>query len=91
MPARTSATWSTIGVSCSCPIADTTGVRHSATARTSRSSENGSRSSKLPPPRASTITSTSSSLSSRSSAARICGTAPGPCTAASATRNRAGG
>ena len=62
MPARTSATRSTSGVSCSWPIADTTGVAHAATARTSRSSENGSRSSKLPPPRASTITSTSASL-----------------------------
>ena len=33
MPARTSATRSTSGVSCSWPIADTTGVEHAATAR----------------------------------------------------------
>ena len=55
--ARTSAARSQSGVSCSCPTADTTGTGQSATARTTRSSENGSRSSKLPPPRASTITS----------------------------------
>ena len=40
MPALTSATRSTRGVSCSCPIAETTGVRHSETARHSPSSEN---------------------------------------------------
>ena len=55
--ARTSAARSKSGVSCSWPTAETTGTGQSATARTSRSSENGSRSSKLPPPRASTITS----------------------------------
>ena len=64
VPARTSAARSTSGTSCSWPIAETTGVAHPATARTSRSSENGSRSSKLPPPRASTITSTCGSRSS---------------------------
>ena len=52
------------GQSGSCPIAETTGVRHAATARISASSENGSRSSTLPPPRATTITSTSGSPSS---------------------------
>ena len=57
--ARRSATRSSSGVSGSCPIAETTGVRHAATARTSCSSENGSRSSTLPPPRATMITSTS--------------------------------
>ena len=57
--ARRSATRSSSGASGSCPIADTTGVRQAATARTSSSSENGSRSSTLPPPRATTITSTS--------------------------------
>ena len=70
---RRSATWSTSGVSGSCPIAETTGVRHAATARHSVSSENGSRSSTLPPPRASTITSTSGSRSSTRSASTICG------------------
>ena len=38
-------------VSSSCPMALTTGVVHAATARTSPSSENGSRSSSAPPPR----------------------------------------
>ena len=55
--ARTSAARSQSGVSCSCPTAETIGTVQSATARTTRSSEKGSRSSKLPPPRASTITS----------------------------------
>ena len=56
--ARTSATRSSSGASCSWPIALTTGVRHADTARTIASSENGSRSSTEPPPRAMTITST---------------------------------
>jgi hypothetical protein len=47
-------------VSCSWPTALTTGTGHAAIARTSRSSLNGSRSSKLPPPRAITTTSTPS-------------------------------
>ena len=42
-------------MSCSWPTAETTGTGQAAIARTSRSSLNGSRSSKLPPPRASTI------------------------------------
>ena len=57
--ARTSATRSSSGASCSWPIALTTGVRQAATARTRPSSENGSRSSTEPPPRAITMTSTS--------------------------------
>src|SRR5206468_4202951 len=56
--ARTSAARSQSGVSCSWPTAEMTGTEHAATARTTRSSENGSRSSNAPPPRASTITST---------------------------------
>ena len=79
--ARTSATASTMGESASCPIADTTGVWAAATARTSDSSENGSRSSNEPPPRASTITSTSGSASSSESAAHTSRTAFAPCTA----------
>ena len=67
MAARTSATWSTSVVSVSCPTAVTTGVRQAAIARTSPSSENGSRSSTEPPPRAITMTSTAGSASSRRS------------------------
>src|SRR5207237_1009326 len=55
------------------------------------SSENGSRSSTLPPPLAITITSTPGSPSRVDSAAWICGTAIGPCTATLTTRNRATG
>ena len=53
-----------MGESGSCPIAETTGVVAAKTARTSPSSENGSRSSTEPPPRATTMTSTSGSRSS---------------------------
>ena len=56
--ARTSATRSSSGLSGSWPIAETTGVRAANTARSRPSSENGSRSSTEPPPRAITITST---------------------------------
>ena len=66
--ARTSATRSSSGWSGSWPIADTTGVRIRCTALTSASSENGSRSSIEPPPRATTTTSTSALRSSRSRA-----------------------
>ena len=59
--ALTSAARSQSGVSCSCPTALTIGTGQPATARTTRSSLNGSRSSKLPPPRARTTTSTSGS------------------------------
>ncbi len=62
--ARTSATRSSNGLSCSWPIALTTGVRQAATARRRVSSENGSRSSTDPPPRATTMTSTAGSASS---------------------------
>ena len=62
----------------------TTGTGQAATARTSRSSENGSRSSKLPPPRA--ITSTSTPRAQRSPiAVAIAATARGPWTYVSAT------
>ena len=88
---RRSATWSTSGVSGSCPIAETTGVRHAATARQSVSSENGSRSSTLPPPRASTMTSTSGSRSSTPIASTICGTASAPCVAVCSSRKRTAG
>ncbi len=57
--ARASAARSVSGVSCSWPTAETIGTRQDATARTSRSSLKGRRSSKLPPPRAITITSRS--------------------------------
>ena len=58
-------TRSTSGVSCSWPMAETTGVRAlgDGAARAPRP-RTGSRSSTLPPPRASTITSTSGSASS---------------------------
>src|SRR5207237_1102014 len=62
--ARASAARSQSGVSCSWPTAETTGTGQFAIARTSRSSLKGSRSSKLPPPRATTITSTSGSRQS---------------------------
>jgi hypothetical protein len=55
-------------------------VRAAKTARQSASSEKGSRSSTLPPPRAITMTSTVSSLSRALSASMICGTAVGPWT-----------
>jgi len=89
--ARTSAARSQSGVSCSWPTAETTGVGHPATARTTRSSLNGRRSSKLPPPRASTITSISGAAQTASSASTIAAAARGPCTYVSATRTQAGG
>ena len=61
-----------------------------ATARTTRSSENGSRSSKLPPPRASTITSAPRPHRSPIAVAIAAG-ARGPCTYVSATTTFAGG
>ena len=71
-------------------MAETTGVRQAATARTRPSSENGSRSSRAPPPRAMTMTSTSGS-SSRSWRACIAdAAAPGPWTGECATVKRAG-
>ncbi len=62
--ARASAARSQSGVSCSCPTAETTGTEHAATARTTCSALKGRRSSKLPPPRARTITSISGSAAS---------------------------
>ena len=79
--ARTSATRSHSGLSGSWPIALITGVRQAAIARHRVSSENGNRSSVLPPPRAITITSTSGSESSARKASTICATADVPCTA----------
>ena len=61
------------------------------TARTSCSSENGSRSSTLPPPRATMITSTSGSASSSWTAATTCGTAWTPCTGTLRTAKRTAG
>ena len=89
--ARKSATRSRIGLSPSCPIAETTGFFAFATARTSLSSEKGSRSSTLPPPRAKTTTSTPGASSSDSNASIIASTAPSPCTLTSRTSNRAAG
>ncbi|OLT10460.1 hypothetical protein BJF77_08550 [Kocuria sp. CNJ-770] len=66
--ARRSATQSSSGWSFSCPMALTTGVRAAATARIRASSLKASRSSKDPPPRAITMTSTSSVPSSSRSA-----------------------
>src|SRR5215469_18575976 len=85
--ARTSATRSSSGTSCSWPMALTTGVTQPATARTSSSSENGSKSSAEPPPRAMMITSTAGSASSRCSAPTTSSLACGPCTATCSTRN----
>src|SRR5699024_3740621 len=48
---RRSATWSSSGLPGSCPIAPTIGVPAAPTARHNASSENGNRSSTLPPPR----------------------------------------
>ena len=89
--ARTSAAWSQSGVSCSCPTAETTGTSHSATARITRSSLNGRRSSKLPPPRVSTITSTSGSRASVCNVAAIAAGAACPWTYVCATRRFAAG
>ena len=92
--ARTSATRSSSGVSTSWPIALTTGVRAPATARTSASLLNGSRSSTEPPPRAMTMTSTSGSRSSSSTAALTSATAFGALhgdLADARTRRRASG
>ena len=77
-------------MSCSWPTAETTGTAQAATARTTRSSENGSRSSKLPPPRASTITS-APRLHRSPIAVAIESGARGPCTYVSATTTFAGG
>ena len=89
--ARTSATRSSSGWSTSWPIALTTGVRHAATARSSVSLLNGSRSSSAPPPRAMTMTSTVGSSSSACTAATTSVTAVGPCTATARTSNRTTG
>ncbi|SHW96689.1 Uncharacterised protein [Mycobacteroides abscessus subsp. abscessus] len=79
--ARRSATRSHSGLSGSCPTALTTGVVQAAISRHSVSSENGSRSSTLPPPRAITMTSTCGAASRARRASTICGTALVPCTA----------
>ncbi len=89
--ARRSATRSSSGESGSWPIAETTGVRHAATVLTNCSSENGSRSSTLPPPRATTITSTSGSASSSSTACTTWATAFTPWTAVLRTSKRTAG
>ncbi|SKY12613.1 Uncharacterised protein [Mycobacteroides abscessus subsp. abscessus] len=86
--ARMSATRSRSGLSGSCPIALMTGVVHAATARSRASSEKGSRSSTLPPPRAITMTSISGSASRSARCARMRGTAVGPWTGASRTAKR---
>ncbi len=64
-------------------------MEQAAIARHSCSSENGSRSSSEPPPRAITITSTSARASSAASARTISGTARSPCTEVSASTKRA--
>ena len=74
--ARASAARSQSGVSCSCPTAETTGTGAAATARTTASALNGSRSSKLPPPRARTTTSTSGCAESAPRPATIASSAP---------------
>ena len=71
-----------MGESGSWPIAETTGVLIAATARTSASSENGSRSSTDPPPRATTMTSTDGSRSSACTASITSRAACTPCIAA---------
>ena len=76
-----------MGESCSWPIAETTGVVATKTARTRASSENGSRSSTEPPPRATTITSTSGSRSSGWTASITSRAACMPCIAAYFTVN----
>ena len=80
--ARTSATRSSSGWSGSWPMAETTGVRMPCTARISASSEKGSRSSIEPPPRATTMTSTSGLRSSLSSASITSAAERVPCIAA---------
>src|SRR5665647_444925 len=78
--ARTSATKSSRGVSTSWPMALTTGVTASATALTRASLLKGSRSSKDPPPRVITMTSTLRSASSSRRAVLTSGTVLGPWT-----------
>ena len=89
--ARISATSSRMGRSASCPMAETTGVRASETARTMASLEKGSRSSMLPPPRAMTMTSICGSSSSSARFLITPGTASGPCTAQLRISNCAAG
>ena len=75
----------------SCPTAETTGTGQAETARTTTSSLNGRRSSKLPPPRARTSTSTSGCAASAPSAAAILAGAPFPWTRVSQTTTFAAG
>ena len=89
--ARRSATQSSSGWSFSCPMALTTGVRAAATARIRDSSLKARRSSKEPPPRAITMTSTSAMASSSRSAWVTARTAPEPWTATSRTSKSTAG
>lgn len=77
--ALTSATKSAIVKSVSCPTADTTGARDEAIALATFSSLNGHRSSRDPPPLATTTTSTPC-LFRRSIPLTIVSAAPSPCT-----------
>ena len=89
--ARRSAARSISVQSSSCPTAETIGVTQAAVARTTPSSEKPMRSSKLPPPRATMITSTSGSASSRWIAAMTSAGHCAPCTCAWTTLNRTAG
>ena len=92
--ARRSATSSMTVVSDSCPIAATSGVRQRNTASATARSLKAQRSSRLPPPRVTTMASipSSSARRSRASIARAtAGAAASPCTGTSTTRSRTKG
>ena len=89
--ARKSATKSNRGASSSWPTAETSGVRAAKAARTTDSSEKPSKSSKAPPPRVTTKTSTSGRASSSAMAAETSAAQLTPCTATSRTSKTARG
>jgi len=78
--ARTSATKSAMVKSVSCPTPLMTGIGQDAMARTTGSSLNAHKSSILPPPRTSKMTSTAFSFSAAFNAEIIPAGASGPCT-----------
>ncbi len=89
--ARRSATKSNSGLSLSWPMALTTGVRHPDTALISASLLNGNRSSKEPPPRAITMTSTSGRVSNSLTALLTATTVSAPWTGTWRISKRAAG
>ena len=94
--ARTSLAWSIRVVSVSCPTAEISGISEEAAARTTISSLNAIKSSRLPPPRATMIRSGRGTAPSRGRrlkpaiAAATCAAAPSPCTATGQISTRRG-